>query len=143
MVGFWCVVMRCSSYRYRPRLLFLCVVVVVISHIQRIGCQHEKTTLHGGQSRSWSAEQGKEKKNVWQHTPTPHLLRYSFGEKLKYKSYATNLQALRRSRSVSRPYMDSFGSSTGSKGVASPNSTLPCAITSFPVSLLLSPPGEV
>ena len=31
------------------------VVVVVVSHIQRIGCQPEKTTLHGGQSRSWSA----------------------------------------------------------------------------------------
>ena len=30
------------------------VVVVVVSHIQRIGCQPEKTTLHGGQSRSWS-----------------------------------------------------------------------------------------
>ena len=34
------------------------VVVVVVSHIQRIGCQPEKTTLHGGQSHSWSAEQG-------------------------------------------------------------------------------------
>ena len=33
------------------------VVVVVVSHIQRIGCQPEKTTLHGGQSRSsWSAQ---------------------------------------------------------------------------------------
>ena len=31
------------------------IVVVVVSHIQRIGCQPEKTTLHGGQSRSWSA----------------------------------------------------------------------------------------
>ena len=37
------------------------VVVVVVSHIQRIGCQPEKTTLHGGQSCSWSAEQGKKK----------------------------------------------------------------------------------
>ena len=36
------------------------VAVVVVSHIQRIGCQPEKTTLHGGQSSSWSAEQGKE-----------------------------------------------------------------------------------
>ena len=33
----------------------LTVVAVVVSHIQRIGCQPEKTTLHGGQSRSWSA----------------------------------------------------------------------------------------
>ena len=39
------------------------VVVVVVSHIQRIGCQTKKTTLHGGQSHSWSAEQGKKMKN--------------------------------------------------------------------------------
>ena len=38
------------------------VVVVVVSRIQRIGCQPEKTTLHGGQSCSWSAEQGKKLK---------------------------------------------------------------------------------
>ena len=37
------------------------IVVVVVSHIQRIGWQLEKTTLHDGQSRSWSAEQGKKK----------------------------------------------------------------------------------
>ena len=29
------------------------------SHIQRIGCQAEKTTLYGGHFRSWSAEKGK------------------------------------------------------------------------------------
>ena len=33
----------------RPSLL-------AVSHIPRIGCQPEKTTLDGGQSRSWSAE---------------------------------------------------------------------------------------
>ena len=38
------------------------VVVVVISHIKRIGYQPEKTTLHDGQSRSRSAEQVKENK---------------------------------------------------------------------------------
>ena len=32
----------------------------------------KKTTLHGGQSRSWSAEQGKKKKKkVWQRNPPP------------------------------------------------------------------------
>ena len=36
--------------------------VFVVSHIQRSGCQPEKNTLPGGQSRSWSAEQGKNKK---------------------------------------------------------------------------------
>ena len=45
-----------------------------------------KTTLHGGQSRSWSAEQGKkEKEKVWQRTPPPPPppARCSFGEKIK------------------------------------------------------------
>ena len=28
------------------------VYTVAVSHIQRIGCQPERTTLHGGQSRS-------------------------------------------------------------------------------------------
>ena len=54
------------------------VVVVVVSHIQRIGCQPEKTTLHGGQSRSWSAEQGKENKRkslAAYPPPTPHTAR--------------------------------------------------------------------
>ena len=54
------------------------VVVVVVSHIQRIGCQPEKTTLHGGQSRSWSAEQRKENKRkslaAYPPTPPPTLL---------------------------------------------------------------------
>ena len=50
--------------------LSVVVVVVVVSHIQRIGCQPEKTALHGGQSRSWSAEQEKKKK-VWQRPPPP------------------------------------------------------------------------
>ena len=42
--------------------------------------QPEKTTLHGGQSRSWSAEQGKENKikslaAYPPPTPTPHIAR--------------------------------------------------------------------
>ena len=125
----------------RPLLTF--VVVAVASHIQRIGCQPEKTTLHGGQSRSWSAKQGKEnkRKSLVAHPPPPPpptlLVR------IKKKNHAMRLQALRRSRSVSHPYKDSFDSSTRSKGIASQNSTLPCAITSFLVSLLISSPGDV
>ena len=62
------------------------VVVVVVSHIQRIGCQSEKTTLHGGQSRSWSVEQGKKKeRKKSQAAPPPHPARCSFGEKKKKK----------------------------------------------------------
>ena len=47
------------------------------------------------------------------------------------------------SRSVSRPYKDSYDSSARPMDVASQNSTLPCAIATFPVSLPFSPPGDV
>ena len=44
----------------------------------------KKTTLHGGQSRSWSAEQGKkEKEKVWQRPPPPPPLRAARSEKNK------------------------------------------------------------
>ena len=45
----------------------------VVSHIQRIGCQPEKTALPGGQYRSWSAEQGKKEniKSLVGQPPTP------------------------------------------------------------------------
>ena len=52
-------------------MLLLVVVVVVVSHIQRIGCQPEKNTLYGGQSRSWSAEQGKKEKRKSLAAPPP------------------------------------------------------------------------
>ena len=52
----------------------------------------------------------KRTKEVWQHTlATPTLL---VRRKIKNTNHATHLQALRRSRSVSRPYKDIFGSST-------------------------------
>ena len=71
-----------QSKRARAGLLALViVVVVVVSHIQRIGCQPEKTTLHGGQSRSWSAERGKEnKRKSLAAYPPPHPPHCSFGE---------------------------------------------------------------
>ena len=67
---------------------------LVISHIQRIGCQPEKTTLHGGQSRSWSAEQGKEnkRKSLAAYPPlTPHTARSEKINKITrpiYRRYA-------------------------------------------------------
>ena len=68
------------------------VVVVVVSHIQRIGCQPEKTTLHGGQSRSWSAEQGKENKikslaAYPPPPPTPHTARSEKINKITRRIY--------------------------------------------------------
>ena len=50
-------------------------MVIVVSHIQRIGCQPEKNTLHGGQSRSWSAEQEKKKKKKKSGSAPPPLPR--------------------------------------------------------------------
>ena len=75
-------VSRCKSVgTLLCRVLTRVVVVVVVSHIQRIGCQPEKTTLHGGQSRSWSAEQGKEnKRKSLAAYPPPHPPHCSFGE---------------------------------------------------------------
>ena len=67
------------------------VVVVVVSHIQRIGCQPEKTTLHGGQSRSWSAELGKENKRkslaAYPPPPTPHTARSEKINKITRRIY--------------------------------------------------------
>ena len=39
-------------------------VVVVASHIQRIGCQPETSTMRDGQSRPWYVELEKENKNT-------------------------------------------------------------------------------
>ena len=39
-----------------------CTVVVVISHIQHIGCQPGKSASSDGQSRSWSTENREERK---------------------------------------------------------------------------------
>ena len=71
----------CSSLFPHPLLIYSCCCCFVVSHIQRIGCQPEKTTLHGGQSRSWSSEQGKEnKRKSLAAYPPPHPPHCSFGE---------------------------------------------------------------
>ena len=121
-------------------VLLTCIVVVVVSHIQRIGCQPEKTTLHGGQSRSWSAEQGKENKRkslAAYPPPTPHTARSEKINKITrriYRRYAGG-----RSRVRTRiPSARRLG-----LWVWLRNSTLPSAIIRFPVSLLLSSPGDV
>ena len=68
-------------------LLFLTFSVLLVAN-------PKKTTLHGGQSRSWSAEQGKEnKKKVWQHTPplTPHIARSEKINKIKSRDASTGV----------------------------------------------------
>ena len=72
----------CSSSSRAEQLTPCCgvlivVVVAVVSHIQLIGCQPEKTTSHGGHFRSLSAEQGKvnKRKSLAAYPPTPHTAR--------------------------------------------------------------------
>ena len=93
--------------------VLLNITVVVVSHIQRMGCLPEKTTLHGGQSRSWSAEQEIKKKSG----SAPPLC--SFGEKLKVMRHvymyvsrgATQVGVTQISVRLASVHKDSFGSS--------------------------------
>ena len=73
------------------------ITVVVVSHIQRsIGCQSGKTSFRGGggQSRSMSAEQGKENKikSLTAYHP-PHPPHCSFGEKKHKKTHDASTSA--------------------------------------------------
>ena len=125
-----------------PPFALLLLLFVVVSPIQRVGCQPEKLLYTvANPARGLLNREKRTKEKVWQHTPPPHPPYCSFGE--NKLNHATHLQALRRSWSASRSYKDTFGSSTRPMGVASQNSTLPSAIISFPVSFLLSSPGDV
>ena len=94
-----------------------------------------------------NSEKKKKKKSG---SASPHPARCSFGERKKTK-HATHphVEALRKSalrrwsRSVSHPFKESYDSSARPMGVASQNSTLPCAIAIFPISLPLSSLGDV
>ena len=123
-----------TIHTYIPLLLFLTFSVLVAN---------PKKLLYtvANPARGLLNREKRTKEKVWEHTPPPHPPHCSFGE--NKKNHATHLQALRSSWSVSRPYKDTFGSSTRPMGVASQNSTLPSAIIRFPVSLLLSSPGDV
>ena len=124
------------------------VHVVVVSRIQRICYQPKKTTgtLHGDQSRSWSAGQGKEnKRKVWQHIP-PHPSRCPFREKINKITRCIYMP--RRYAGLGPSRVRTRIPSTrrlliGQRVLLRKSFTLPCAITTFPVSLLLSSPGDV
>ena len=70
---------------------FICIAVVVVSHIQRIGCQPEKKLLYtvANPARSLLNRERKKrkKKKVWQRPPPPPppppRARCSFGENKK------------------------------------------------------------
>ena len=76
-------------------------------------------------------EKKKKKKSGSAPSPPPPPARCSFGEKNKKVKKSREASTL----SVSHPYKDSYDSSARPMGVASQNSTLPCAIATFPVSL--------
>ena len=118
------------------RLLFFTFSVVIANPKKLL------YTVVGNLARGLLNREKRTQERVWQHTSHPPHSDCSSGVN-NNKNHVTHLQALRRSRSILRPYKVSFDSSTRPKGVALQNSTLPCAITTFPVSLLLSPPGDV
>ena len=56
-------------------------VVVVVSHIQRIGCQPKKLLYTvANPARGLLNREKTTKEKVWQHTPPPHPPHCSFGE---------------------------------------------------------------
>ena len=109
-----------KTFRWDHRLLFLIFSVLVTNPKNYFTRWPIPLVVCWGKKRT--------KSKVWQHTTCPHPPR-------KKINNVTYLQALRRSRSVSRPYKDLFGSSTRPVGGASQNSTLPSSITSFPESI--------
>ena len=111
------------------------------SAIRRLIMDNSKTHLVGLMLNRGK----KEKKSRAAHPPPPPPPPTLLARR-KNKSHATHLHNIwvpRRSRSVSRPYKDDFDSSARPMGVASQNSTLLCAITTVPISLPLSSPGDV
>ena len=107
-------------------LLDKVIVVPFVSNIERIGCQSEITTLHGGQSRSWFAEPQKEHIKIMSGTPP----RCSYREniiKLTHRARTTKRRKKKMPRRASRdassclgatqvsmrlaPLQDSFGAS--------------------------------
>ena len=73
-------------------LLLLLMLLLLFLTFSVLVANPKKTTLHGGQSRSWSVEQGKENKiKVWQHTPppTPHTARSEKINKIKSRDAST------------------------------------------------------
>ena len=75
-----------SMYGHHMLLLLFLTFSALVANPQ-------KTILHGGQSRSLSAEQGKkEKEKVWQRPPPPPRAGCSFGENKikKMKNHTTH-----------------------------------------------------
>ena len=55
---------------FSHQVLNSCYMLLLFLTFSALVANPKKTTLHGGQSRSWSAEQGKKEK-VWQRIPPP------------------------------------------------------------------------
>ena len=77
-----------DNYSQSKGGLLLLWLMFFFFHIRRIGCQPGKTTSHGGQSRSWSVEHGKENKKRKSSlaAPPPPCCSYG-GNKNKIKTH--------------------------------------------------------
>ena len=72
-----------------------CMLLLLFLTFSALVANPKKTTLHGGQSRLWSAEQGKkEKEKVWHLPPPPRALLVRRKKKKKKKK-------IRKSRGAS------------------------------------------
>ena len=71
----------------------------------------KKTTFHGGQSRSWSAEQGKKKKKSLAAPPPPPRARGARSEKKKKKKRSRDASTFIYRRYASRRYAGGLGPS--------------------------------
>ena len=122
-----------ARYAQQQMLLLLLLLLLLFLTSSVLVANPKKTTLHGCQSRSWSAEQGKEnkRKSLAAYPPPPPTLLVR-RKKIKSRDASTGATQVLVGLASVRPL-----------GVASQNSTLPSAIIRFPVSLLLSSPGDV
>ena len=66
------IILLTQCYHHRGTRFNYAMLLLLFLTFSALVANPKKTTLHGGQSRSWSAEQGKkEKEKVWQRTPPP------------------------------------------------------------------------
>ena len=96
----------------RASNIFLDLIVVVFLlflTFSALLANPKKSTLHGGQSRSWSTEQGKKNKKKSGSAPSPRA-RCSFGEKKKKKKKITRRIHMSR-RYASRRHAGGLGPS--------------------------------
>ena len=137
-----CMYVRMYLCMYVCMLLLLLLLLFVTFSVLVANPKQLLYTVANPASGLLNREKRSKKKSLaaYPPPPTPHTARSENIHEITRRIYRRYAGL----GSVSRPYKDTLGSSTRPIGVASQNSTLlPSARASFPVSLLLSSPGDV